>query len=93
MTSDFLDKPSNYTLTFETDIDITSGSGCFIKYTFPQEVDLSGILPTFTGSGMLSTAAGELSDLTAVAHNLGVTEELVKWIAVEGCHFDTADMQ
>lgn len=88
LTSDFLDKPSNYTLTFTTDLDVTSGDGCFVKYTFPQEVDLSGLHPEFAGAGMLVAADGDVGAFVAKGDNLRVTEELVKWIAIEGCQFD-----
>jgi len=37
---------------------------------------------------MLVSEDGAISTLFAKGDNLGVTEELIKWIAVEGCQFD-----
>jgi len=41
LSSNFVTTASNYTLTFKTSMDIGSHDGCFVKYTFPPELDIS----------------------------------------------------
>tara|TARA_B110000285_G_scaffold210174_1_gene251814 strand:- start:145 stop:318 length:174 start_codon:yes stop_codon:yes gene_type:complete len=45
---------SDYSIEFKTDILIDAQDGCFVKYTFPPELDATYIdLTDVHGSGML----------------------------------------
>lgn len=48
---------TNMTISFVADTPITSGNGCFVKYTFPDEIGLSMINISETkATGMFSNA-------------------------------------
>lgn len=51
--------PSTYTLTFQLQNDIESPGGCWVKFTFPPEVDISQVdLTSVKGSGLLVNDEG-----------------------------------
>ena len=50
----FLERLSTYTLTFETVNHIDSDRVCYVKYTFPSELDISELdYSSIEGQGML----------------------------------------
>jgi hypothetical protein len=70
-----------------SELNIDSSSGCFIKYTFPGEIDATDLdLNAIEGKGMLVDSTGAISLFSSedVKHNLD-SGELPQWIALPGC--------
>jgi hypothetical protein len=56
---------TSYELTFETPNPVEVSSDCFVKYTFPNEIDISEIdLTDIQGSGMLVDQDGNVQVFT-----------------------------
>jgi hypothetical protein len=56
---------TEYALTFETPNQIDSDKGCYVKYTFPDEIDISSIDKTnIQGSGMFVDDGGAIHTFT-----------------------------
>jgi hypothetical protein len=57
---------SSYKLTFETSNPVEPSANCYVKYTFPDEIDVSEMdLTDIQGSGMLVDQDGEIQVFTA----------------------------
>jgi hypothetical protein len=86
-------KQSDYTIKFDSNIDVSSKDGCYVKYTFPEEMNLSKIqLAKIQGTGMLVGQDGEKAYYEAIDSNINLSEDdgLAKWLVIEGCVFDPA---
>lgn len=60
ISSKYLTDRADYSLTFRTPSLIESGNKCFVKFSFPQEFDISSVdLSNITGQGMLADIDGE----------------------------------
>jgi len=54
-----LNQVTSYTLKFELPVPIDSTGKCFVKYTFPDELDISGLdLDTIQGKGLFVDRTG-----------------------------------
>ena len=50
---------SEYDIKFESDRSLKSGDGCYVKYVFPDEIDISGVdLSDIKGKGMFADING-----------------------------------
>lgn len=59
LTDFFPNEVTDYKITFETPNHIDSDAGCFVKYTFPEEIDISQVdLKNIRGSDMLVDREG-----------------------------------
>jgi len=53
---------TDYTLSFETQSMIESDQGCYVKITFPDEIDISSVdLTNIQGTGMLVDGDGAVN--------------------------------
>ena len=60
---------------------------CFVKLTFPREIDISKVDPTkVEGKGMLVDSEGEVS-FPVISNNFE-DESGEHWIILSGCSFD-----
>jgi hypothetical protein len=75
---------SNYTIMFESGIPINLTSKCFVKYTFPDQIDISNLdLTDIEANGMFF----DKSKLV-FKHNLNSTGQSKKYIVLQGCGFN-----
>jgi hypothetical protein len=75
---------SNYTINFETIIQIDVYEECFLKYTFPSTLGVQELnLNNTEASGLIKS--GENLVLT---HNLNDESDQPKYIVLSGCKID-----
>lgn len=76
------------TISFTSETPISPTNGCFIKYSFPLEFDLS-IFDTenVEATGMFVETEGKAQSII-YKHNFEDEAEERKWVAIEGCAFD-----
>ena len=58
----FAGEATDYTITFTTSLNVGPSSGCFVRYTFPEDVDASGLdLANIEGKGLFLGSRGGAS--------------------------------
>ena len=82
---------NNLTISFESQTPINSMGFCYVKYTFPQEYNLTKFnTDDIVGSGMFVDGNGKA--VTSVSeHNFGDETNPEKWVILFGCNFDPVD--
>lgn len=73
---------------------IESMGYCYVKYTFPEELDVSDLdLSGIKGSDMFvdETGAVRVFNESLIYHNFDIDTETQKWIALPGCEFNPMD--
>lgn len=84
-----VDEVSSYTISFTVDTPIETTGECFVKITFPEEIDVSGvILENIQGSGLFIDETGSIItyDADDIVSNLDEN-----WLMVHGCEFNPMD--
>lgn len=76
---------SSYRISFTPEIELNPSSGCFLKYTFPVEIDPREII-----LNEIQDNFGSSPDTSQVKHNFG-SGVSPYWIAIPGCQFDPTD--
>lgn len=55
----FAGEATDYTITFTTSLNVGPSSGCYVRYTFPENVDASGLdLTNIEGKGLFLGSRG-----------------------------------
>jgi hypothetical protein len=85
----FSGEVSSYSISFEADLALNIRDGCYVKYTFPSELDVTGMdLETLAGEGLLLDSDGQSSSSVLKYSMLEKTDGEDSYIVLEGCQFD-----
>lgn len=79
---------ADYTINFTSPLPIDSSGGCFVKFVFPAELDISDLnLQTIEGSGLFVDSDGVASTNNSASQaNLYFDDP--QTLVLEGCSFD-----
>lgn len=82
---------SDYTISFTSPIPIDSTAGCFVKFVFPPELDISNLnLQIIEGSGLFIDSDGSISKTnSATTANLYFDDP--QTLILSGCTFDPSE--
>lgn len=83
----FANEASSYTVSFESPVDLKDDQSCYVRYQFPEEIDVSNLdIGSIQGRGMF-TGSTDDEALTVTDSDL-VGEP--KYVVLEGCNFESS---
>jgi hypothetical protein len=80
---------STYTISFKSEVPLDITDGCYVKYTFPKEIDANRMdLSSISGKGLFLDSDGKSSSSILMVAMLENTDHEDNYIILEGCKFD-----